>query len=461
MSEQGKKYILIVEDEFVLAMMGQKTLERYGYKSIIANTGEEAIDIFKKNENAIDLILMDIDLGSGIDGTEAAAIILKDHDIPVVFLSSHTEPEIVEKTEKITSYGYVVKGSGITVLDASIKMAFKLFEANCKLKNELNKMLDKHLDLATEILGILNEEQPFFDAIQNILNAIKQKIDVAAVGIRLRSGDDFPYYAQNGFSSDFLLAENSLILRDATGGPCRDKDGNLCLECTCGLVLSGLTDPSNPLFTEGGSCWTNNTRQSLELVADHDPRLRPRDNCTHKGYASVALIPIRANNEIVGLLQLNDYKKNRFNIDMIHFFEKISSNIGMALIRKQEMDKAYNSEIRYRRLFETARDGIILIDAGTGRIIDVNPFLIKLLGYPHDSYLDNAVWDISFLKNIIESKNKFEQLRENEYVRYEDVPLETAAGNTMNVEVVGSVYEADNKKVIQCNIRDITSRVII
>ena len=85
---------------------------------------------------AIDLILMDINLGNGMDGTDAAAIILKDHDLPVVFLSSHMEPEVVAKTEKITSYGYVVKNSSITVLDASIKMAFKLFEAKIKEKEK-------------------------------------------------------------------------------------------------------------------------------------------------------------------------------------------------------------------------------------------------------------------------------------------------------------------------------------
>ena len=122
------------------------------------------------------------------------------------------------------------------------------------------------------------------------------------------------------------------------GGPCRDKNGNLCLECKCGLVLSGLTDPANPFFTEGGSCWTNNSLPSLELPADQDPRLHPRNTCIHKGYLSVALIPIRANREIVGLLQLNDHKKNRFTLDMIHLFEKISSNIGMALMRKQARD---------------------------------------------------------------------------------------------------------------------------
>ena len=96
--------------------------------------GEGAVQRALAPDSDIDLILMDIDLGQGIDGTEAAAKILEEKDIPVVFLSSHTEPEIVEKTEKITSYGYVVKNSGIVVLDASIKMALRLYDAKIEQK---------------------------------------------------------------------------------------------------------------------------------------------------------------------------------------------------------------------------------------------------------------------------------------------------------------------------------------
>ncbi len=136
MTTENNNTILLVEDDVILAMTEKNSLEDYGYKIIIANSGEEAIDIVKKAPG-INLILMDIDLGKGIDGIKAAALILKDHDIPVVFLSSHTEPEIVEKTEEITSYGYVVKSSSNTVLDASIKMAYKLFNSNIKLTNEL------------------------------------------------------------------------------------------------------------------------------------------------------------------------------------------------------------------------------------------------------------------------------------------------------------------------------------
>lgn len=127
-NEGRQKTILLVEDDVLIAMSEKMSLEKYGYHVISAHSGEEAVNTVKHTPE-IHLVLMDIDLGAGIDGTEAARQLLHIKDLPVVFLSSHMEPDIVEKTEKITSYGYVVKNSSITVLDASMKMAFKLFAA--------------------------------------------------------------------------------------------------------------------------------------------------------------------------------------------------------------------------------------------------------------------------------------------------------------------------------------------
>ncbi|MCU0849557.1 MAG: PAS domain-containing protein, partial [Spirochaetes bacterium] len=145
-----RKTILLVDDEALIAMSEKADLEKYGYDVVIELSGEKAIETAKEN-NGIDLILMDIDLGGGIDGTVAAEEILKERDIPVVFFSSHTQPEIVEKTEKITSYGYVVKDSGITVLDASIKMAFRLFESRKSLYGA-NENLRHHSQLLENII---------------------------------------------------------------------------------------------------------------------------------------------------------------------------------------------------------------------------------------------------------------------------------------------------------------------
>lgn len=128
MSQGSRKRILLVEDEAIIALGEKLQLEDYGYEVSLADSGEKAVEAVRRGPG-IDLILMDINLGRGMDGTEAAEAILRERELPIVFLSSHVEREVVEKTERITSYGYVVKNSTITVLDASIKMAFKLFEA--------------------------------------------------------------------------------------------------------------------------------------------------------------------------------------------------------------------------------------------------------------------------------------------------------------------------------------------
>jgi len=155
MVQDNWKTILLVEDEALIAASEKMALEKYGYSVLTANTGENAIATVKEKPE-IDLILMDINLGSGIDGTQAAEIILKDFDLPILFLSSHGEREVVEKTENISSYGYVVKSSSITVLDASIKMAFKLFSAK---QGELEKerILQKNKERYENILNTLDE----------------------------------------------------------------------------------------------------------------------------------------------------------------------------------------------------------------------------------------------------------------------------------------------------------------
>ncbi|MFW6368404.1 MAG: response regulator [Spirochaetota bacterium] len=123
----GAHTILLCEDEHIVALAQKSVLERAGYPVTIASNGEQVLQILADGAEP-DLVLMDIDLGGGMDGTEAAEHIVERYAIPVVFLSAHTEPEVVEKTEGITSYGYVVKHSGETVLLASIRMAFRLFE---------------------------------------------------------------------------------------------------------------------------------------------------------------------------------------------------------------------------------------------------------------------------------------------------------------------------------------------
>lgn len=116
------------------------------------------------------------------------------------------------------------------------------------------------------------------------------------------------------------------------------------------------------------------------------------------------------------------------------------------------------SENRYRRLFETALDGILLINADTAQIEDVNPFLMKLLNYSHEEFLGKKLWEVGPFKDIAQSKEMFQEIQAKGYVRYDDLPLKTKAGVTIAVEFVSNSYDVGGIKVIQCNIRDISAR---
>jgi len=116
------------------------------------------------------------------------------------------------------------------------------------------------------------------------------------------------------------------------------------------------------------------------------------------------------------------------------------------------------SELRYRRLFESARDGILILDADTGCIVDVNPFLIELLSYSRSEFIGKKLWELGFFADIAANEEAFIELQQLQYVRYDDLPLKTHDGRTIDVEFVSNVYEVDHLKVIQCNIRDISER---
>jgi len=116
------------------------------------------------------------------------------------------------------------------------------------------------------------------------------------------------------------------------------------------------------------------------------------------------------------------------------------------------------SEIRYRRLFEAAQDGILILDAATRKITDVNPFMTELLGYTRNELVGKELWEIGLLTDMTASRHAFRELKEKGYIRYEDLPLQSKEGKHREVEFISNVYPENGHQVIQCNIRDITAR---
>ncbi len=116
------------------------------------------------------------------------------------------------------------------------------------------------------------------------------------------------------------------------------------------------------------------------------------------------------------------------------------------------------SELRYRRLFEAAQDGILILNAATGAITDVNPFLIRMLGYSREEFVQKKLWEVGAFRDVKASQEVFAALQEEEHIRYEDLPLRTKDGRLIHVEFISNVYQVGKENVIQCNIRDISAR---
>ncbi len=146
-------------------------------------------------------------------------------------------------------------------------------------------------------------------------------------------------------------------------------------------------------------------------------------------------------------------------------FESVDSQPNLILLaiediteRKQAEVAVQTSEVRYRRLFQTAKDGILILDANTLKIIDANPFMTEMLGYTHDEFMGKELWEIGLFGDKQASQAAYQELQEKGYIRYDHLPLETKDGKRAEVEFVSNVYQVDHRPIAQCNIRDISER---
>ncbi|MBN1576241.1 MAG: PAS domain S-box protein [Chitinispirillaceae bacterium] len=242
---------------------------------------------------------------------------------------------------------------------------------------------DSRVQLSRDTLELLNRVEDTTETIEDILKLIKKSTGIEAVGIRLREGNDYPYYKTEGFPDHFVKAERYLCAYDANGNCISDGLGNPLLECMCGNIICGRTDPELPFFTKSGSFWSNGTSELLASTTEKDRQSPTRNRCNGEGYESVALIPLRSGYDIIGLLQLNDHRENRFTTEIVHYFEGLGAAIGIALSRKHAEEK-----LRFRNLIlstqqETSIDGILIVDEN-GKIISYNRRFVAMWAIPQE-----------------------------------------------------------------------------
>jgi len=517
MTESVRKRILLVEDEALLAMTEMMQLEKYGYAVRTVTTGEKAVDAVQ-NSSDIDLILMDINLGSGIDGTQAAEIILKDHGIPIVFLSSHTEPEIVGKTEKITSYGYVVKNSSITVLDASIKMAFRLFDANRKTSDELT------------------ERKKAEDALQESEENFRALFEKGPIGVAYHE----MVYDDTGKAIDYRFLDANNSYRELTGV---DPRGKCVTEAFPGIE----DDPFDWIGTFGRVAKTGEQIRFEQYLQSNDRwydcvayQVKPdhfvavfveitkskqaeealKESVT-RFHNLAALIPvgvyivwIRTNGDMefeyvsdrwceIHGLRREDVMANAATVnDLVHpddresFVElnRDAANEAKPFTWKgrfftgdrdqrelriestpvvldngdirwfgvtQDITGDKQAEERYQSLFNYSNDAIFVHEIGSdimpGRIIEVNEQACRLFQYSREELLQMSMKDIASEKNLSVMHQRAQKLIEQKHLTFEAEDVRRD-GSVIPVEVSAFSYNEGGKDFVVSSVRDISDR---
>jgi PAS domain S-box-containing protein len=242
-----------------------------------------------------------------------------------------------------------------------------------------SKRAEQYREMVVETLQILSGPGEFNRLLEPLAATFKSKSGLDAVGIRLRQGDNYPFSVQQGFSIRCMAECGDVLVRDPAGQSLKDSAGSVILRCACGLALSDHAGHDHHWFSAGGSCWTNDLDQMLRSVPDL--RQQPRDHCIQDGFASIALVPIRIQNQIVGLIQFHDRRKNQFTLETIQLLESIATHVGEAMLRKRAEDD-------YRTLFQTMQEGFalheLILDEG-GRPVDyrflaLNPEFERMTG---------------------------------------------------------------------------------
>jgi PAS domain S-box-containing protein len=340
----------------------------------------------------------------------------------------------------------------------------KLPEGKRRIRSGCRKLTEPKVAESTQALlaatlQILNRGGDLHTLIAETLRTIRNSTGFDAVGLRLRQGEDYPYFEQHGFEEEFLHNENFLCSHAENGATLRDAEGRAVLECTCGLVLSARTDTNMTCFTKGGSFWTNASSELLTLSPETDPRTNPRNRCIHSGYESVGLFPLLAGTSIIGLLQLNDRRADRFTPKLIGFYESLAQNIGLGLQRAVADEAKEHSERRFRTLLEKAGESIAVLDA-TGKItLDISGGNTRL-GYTAEEMIGRTAFDLvhpddlprvmEMFQNVVPQPNKVEQIEARIRAKDGSWRWQLATGtNLIDDPAVGGIV---------INSRDITER---
>ncbi len=495
--------ILHLEDDRLDADLIRDTLTSQG---IVANiVGVETEREFRSSlgNGKVDLILADYSL-PGFSGMAALAIARENRpELPFIFVSGTIGEEIAIETLKSGATDYVLKHR-LQRLGLSVRRA--LSEAEERLRR---KVADGALRESETRYRVLFDHNPLPQWVYDLETLAFLAVNEAAIHHYGYSRQEFlAMTIKDIHHRDCVPALGGTVTAFVNGlarsGVCqhRKKDGSIIdaeitshsiefsgrqAEVVLGMDITerkraeerlrlqsaALESAANAIVLtdeKGAIIWVNDaftqtTGYSKEEVLGKNPRLLKSGKQNHAFYQDMwdtILAGKIWRNTIINRCKDGTFNHEDLTITPIrNSAGKITHFVGIKqdIAEKTRAEEAQrSSELRYRRLFESAKDGILIVDADTRQIVDVNPFLMEMLGFSKEEFVGKELWQIGLFKDVAASKLAFAELQQRGYIRYEDLPLETREGLVKPVEFVSNSYLVGESRVIQCNIRDITER---
>ncbi|ACL17739.1 PAS domain S-box protein [Methanosphaerula palustris] len=427
--------VLYVDDESALLEIGKLYLERTTEFSVTtALSAPAALDLMKSNE--IQAVVSDYQM-PGMDGIELLKKIrTTNKTIPFILFTGRGREEVAIDAFENGADFYLQKGG-------APKPQFAELTHKIKAAVE-HRRADQQVTIVNRLYSVLSTTNKAIVHIHDRTELLKEICRIVV--------DDGGFMmAWAGIVDD----EKHLIEPIAQAG---HVEGYLdSISISTDDVPHGQ-GPTGTAFREGRSNVCNDIENNSAMVAW-------RKGALERGYRSLAAFPFALGTENAGVLTFFAAEPGFFTDRIIRLLHEQSGDISFALAtldheekRRTAEGELRRSELRYRRLFQTAQDAILILDGDTGEIIDANKFILDMLGYPLDYFIGKHLWELGFIQDKSLAKKAFTELKTEGYIRYEDLPLETIQGRTMNVEFISNIYFVDDKRIIQCNIRDISER---
>jgi PAS domain S-box-containing protein len=312
-------------------------------------------------------------------------------------------------------------------------------------------------EAAIHVFNLINTDSDLHQLMKDVINYFRAQFDFQAVGIRLREGEDFPYFETRGFPDDFLRIENRLCAVDEQGRIVRDSDGNAFIECMCGNILCGRTDPAKPFFSAHGSFWTNSTTILLATTTDADRQTRTRNYCNTAGYESLALVPLRSGKETFGLIQFNDKRRNKFTPELIALFERLADSLATALAERRAQEALRISEEKFSEIFRLSPEMVSITRISDGVLLDVNESFEKILGFSRQEALGHSSLELGIWVDPEERTRMFRILRDKGAVRQFEVRLRCKDKKIVPALFSMTPVEIHGDRFLLCMVVDITS----